>query len=303
VAVAVEIPIDVVCDECARGIARGEIEPAMAEFVSALAEVRAAVPPDQWRRIAATIVAHPVHALMMNDPYTAGAFGKRRGYAGDADTLDFVYRHRHAPSETTPLGRRLFHITTDAPIACAVRARTRYLGDLVAERLAASPTATIVSIACGHMRELDGLELPAWRTDRVHGFDHDPITLGQLTRTYGAQVAARRASVRHLLSHPDTVPTADLIYASGLFDYLEDRAASLLIRRLRSRLAPGGTLVVTNLTECNPELAYMEAVMDWWMVYRDDAALRALSGARASEMRTHLLVGGRVSCLELKAER
>jgi hypothetical protein len=45
----------------------------------------------------------------------------------------------------------------------------------------------------------------------------------------------------------------------------------------------------------------MEAVMDWWMVYRDDADLRALSGGRASEMRTRMLVGGRVSCLELKA--
>jgi len=301
VAVAVETLIDVVCDACTRGMVRGEIETAMAEFVTALAGMRAAVPPDQWRRIAATIVAHPVHALMMNDPYTAGAFGKGRGYAGDADTLDFVYRHRHPPSDTTPLGRRLFQITTDAPIACAVRARTRYLGDLVAERLTASPSATIVSIACGHMRELDGLEVPVWQQDRIYGFDHDALTLGQLTRTYGAQVAARRASVRHLLSHPDTVPTADLIYASGLFDYLEDRAASLLIRRLRSRLAPGGTLVVTNLTGCNSELAYMEAVMDWWMVYRDDAALRTLAGARASDVRTRMLAGGRVSCLELKA--
>jgi extracellular factor (EF) 3-hydroxypalmitic acid methyl ester biosynthesis protein len=301
VTVAVEIPIEVVCDDCARGIARGAIEPAMAEFVAALAGIRAAVPQEQWRRVAATIVAHPVHALMMNDPYTAAAFGKGRGYAGDADTLDFVYRHRHPPSETTALGRRLFQITTDVPIACAVRARTRYLADLIAETLAVSPAATIVSIACGHMRELDALELPPWQRDRVFGFDHDPITLAQVTRTYGAQVAARRASVRHLLSHPDIVPAADLIYAAGLFDYLEDRAASLLIRRLRSRLTPGGTLVVTNLTGRNTELAYMESVMDWWMVYRDDEALRRLSGGRASEMRTRMLVGGRVSCLELQA--
>jgi extracellular factor (EF) 3-hydroxypalmitic acid methyl ester biosynthesis protein len=303
VTVAVEIPIDVVCGDCARGIAGGEIESAMAGFVAALAEIRAAVPHEHWRRIAATIVAHPVHGLMMNDPYTAAAFGKGRGYAGDASTLDFVYRHRCPPSETTPLGRRLFQITTDVPIACAVRARTRYLADLVAEKLAVSPDATIVSIACGHMRELDAMDLPATERAHVYGFDHDPITLEQLTRTYGTQVAAKRASVRHLLSHPDIVPAADLIYAAGLFDYLEDRAASLLIRRLHSRLAPGGTLVVTNLTECNSEVAYMESVMDWWMVYRDEEALRTLSRADRSEMRTRMLVGGRVSCLELQAHR
>jgi O-methyltransferase involved in polyketide biosynthesis len=239
---------------------------------------------------------------MMNDPYTAAAFAKTRGYAGDADTLDFVYRHRCAPSQTTPLGRRLFQITTDVPIACAVRARTRYLADLVAETLAASPAATIVSIACGHMRELDGLELSAANRARVYGFDHDATTLVQLTRTYGAAVAARPASVRQLLSRPEIVPTADLIYAAGLFDYLEDRVASLLIRRLRSRLAPGGTLAVTNLTGQNAEIAYMESVMDWWMVYRDDEAVRRLA-ADEDEVRTRMLVDGRVSCLELQARQ
>ena len=299
--VAVDTPIDAICDGCARGIERGTIEPSMAEFVAGLATMRAAVPHERWRRIAATIVAHPVHALMMNDPYTAAAFEKARGYAGDADTLDFVYRHRSAPSRTTPLGRRLFQITTDVPIACAVRARTRYLADLVAETLAASPAATIVSIACGHMRELDGLELSAANGARVYGFDHDAATLERLTRMYGASVAARPASVRQLLSHPESIPAADLIYAAGLFDYLEDRAASLLIERLRSRLAPGGTLAVTNLTGRNAEIAYMESVMDWWMVYRDDDALRRLAPAEGAEARTRMLVDGRVSCLELQA--
>jgi extracellular factor (EF) 3-hydroxypalmitic acid methyl ester biosynthesis protein len=299
--VAVETPIEMMCDDCARGFARGEIEPAMAEFVAALAAARAAVPHENWRRIAATIVAHPVHALMMNDPYTAAAFEKPRGYAGDADTLDFVYRHRCAPSQTTPLGRRLFQITTDVPIACAVRARSRYLADLVAERLAASRAATIVSIACGHMRELDGLELAGTNGARVYGFDHDAITLDRVTRTYGADVAARPASVGQLLFHPEIIPAAALIYAAGLFDYLEDRAASLLIRRLRSRLTPGGTLVVTNLTGRNTEIAYMESVMDWWMVYRDDEALRRLAANQGSKMRTRMLVDGRVCCLELQA--
>jgi len=302
VTVAVEMPIDMMCDGCARGIERGQVEPSMAEFVAALAATRAAVPHEDWRRMAATIVAHPVHALMMNDPYTAAAFEKTRGYAGDADTLDFVYRHRCAPSQTTPLGRRLFQITTDVPIACAVRARTRYLADLVAETLARQPDATIVSIACGHMRELDGLELPATNGAQIVGFDHDAATLERLTRTYGTRVAARPASVRQLLARPEIVPAADLIYAAGLFDYLENRAASLLIRRLRSRLAPGGMLVVTNLTARNAEIAYMESVMDWWMVYRDEDALRRLAVARTGEMRTRMLVDGRVSCLELQAK-
>jgi len=45
----------------------------------------------------------------------------------------------------------------------------------------------------------------------------------------------------------------------------------------------------------------MESVMDWWMVYRDEEALRRLAAAEGVQMRTRMLVDGRVSCLELLA--
>jgi hypothetical protein len=278
----------------------GEVEPTMAEFVGALADARAAMSLPEWRRAVSTIVADPVHALVLQDPCTFAAFRKVRGYPGDADTLDFIYRRRSIPSHTTPLGRRLLQFTTELPVACAVRARTRYLADLIAERVADASEVTVVSIACGHMRELELLPSLDARNRNLIGIDHDPETLGLVTRTFGSLVTTRQASVRQLLAHPETVPRANLIYAAGLFDYLEDRAAALLIRRLRARLTPHGTLVVTNLTPLSAEIAYMESVMDWWMVYRDEEALRALAGgAGAGRVRMRTLIDGRVSCMEL----
>jgi extracellular factor (EF) 3-hydroxypalmitic acid methyl ester biosynthesis protein len=292
--------IAAVCRRCEEGMDAGEIEPSMTDFVATLACTRAALDAPEWRVAAATFSAHPVHGLFLNDPYTADAYRKGRGYAGDADTLDFVYRYRGAPPDTTPLGRRLFQITTDVPIACAVRARCRYLGDRIASLRAARPDAIIVSVACGHMRELEGLELPVGG-GAIYGLDHDPATIERLTRMHAGAVIARRTSVRRILTHPETVPQADMIYAAGLFDYLDDRTAALLIRRLRARLLPGGLLVLTNLTQRNGEIAYMEAIMDWWMVYRDEADLRGLVRGDAAAVRTCSVMDGRVACLELQA--
>jgi O-methyltransferase involved in polyketide biosynthesis len=292
--------IAAVCRRCEAGMDAGEIEPSMTDFVATLACTRAALDPPDWRAAAAAFSAHPVHGLFLNDPYTANAYRKGRGYAGDADTLDFVYRYRHAPPDTTRLGRRLFQITTDVPIACAVRARSRYLGDRIQSLRAARPQAIIVSVACGHMRELEGLEWPAGG-GAIYGLDHDPATIERLTGMHACGVAARRTSVRRILAHPEAVPQADMIYAAGLFDYLDDRTAALLIRRLRARLLPGGSLIVTNLTPRNGEIAYMEAIMDWWMVYRDEADLRGLVRGDQAAVRTCSVMDGRVACLELQA--
>jgi len=288
------------CSRLETGMGAGEIEPSMTDFVGTLARTRAALDASHWRRATAMLNGHPAHDLLLHDPYTANAFRKRRGYAGDADTLDFVYRYRDAPPDTTPLGRRLFQITTDVPVACAVRARCRYLGDRIAAFRAAKPDSIVVSIACGHMRELEGLESPSG-FGRIYGLDHDPATIERLTKLHAGAVTARRTSVRQIITHADAVPHADLIYASGLFDYLDDRVAALLIQRLRSRLRPRGSLILTNLTRRNDEIAYMEAIMDWWMVYRDEADLRGLVSGEAPSMRTHSVMDGRVACLELQA--
>ena len=60
----------------------------------------------------------------------------------------------------------------------------------------------------------------------------------------------------------------DLIYTTGLYDYLDDRVASKLTQRMFEMLNPGGRLVVANFV---PDIwcsAYMEAFLDWKLIYR-----------------------------------
>jgi len=68
-------------------------------------------------------------------------------------------------------------------------------------------------------------------------------------------------------------------------------------------LRPGGRVVIANLTPANGEIAFMESVMDWWMVYRECADLARLVDSGRLSTRTYALCGGRVACLEVSAPK
>ena len=65
----------------------------------------------------------------------------------------------------------------------------------------------------------------------------------------------------------------DLVYCAGLFDYLHDQVCKRLMSILYNLLAPGGLLVVTNVTDAmnssRPFRYSLEYLLDWNLVYRN----------------------------------
>ena len=62
----------------------------------------------------------------------------------------------------------------------------------------------------------------------------------------------------------------------GLLDYLTDRRAKSLTRRLYDMLAPGGLLIIGNMNETPmSNLWPMEFIADWTLYYRDDPQMLA----------------------------
>src|SRR4029077_598580 len=76
---------------------------------------------------------HRLLELIHEDPFTARAFRKPRGYAGDAELLDLIY----GPEENWPLptastlGTNIYRYTSAAPAAEGVRARREFVADLL----------------------------------------------------------------------------------------------------------------------------------------------------------------------------
>lgn len=65
-------------------------------------------------------------------------------------------------------------------------------------------------------------------------------------------------------------------HSAGLFDYLTTPVAGALLSRMFEMLKPGGKFLVANFANTCTEIGYMEAFMDWWLIYRDEAQMKTL---------------------------
>ena len=88
-----------------------------------------------------------------------------------------------------------------------------------------------------------------------------------------------KGSVRALISDRLCFDNLNFVYSAGLYDYLADRVAERLTSRLFSFLAPGGRLLIANFTPELRDIGYMEAYMDWRLIYRTTEQLSSLSAA------------------------
>jgi extracellular factor (EF) 3-hydroxypalmitic acid methyl ester biosynthesis protein len=76
---------------------------------------------------------------------------------------------------------------------------------------------------------------------------------------------------------PERMPFTDLVYAAGLYDYLNERVAIRLTRQMFETLAPGGRLLIANFAPTLRDIGYMETYMGWKVKYRTRDDMKALS--------------------------
>lgn len=227
---------------------------------------------DQWRETVAFCRNHRLRDLIHQDPFTRHAYSKPRGYSGDAALLDLIYgREEYWPApEATPLGQRIFNYTTAAPAPEGVRARRGFVAGLI-DRLAEKHAYPhILSVAAGHLREvaLCGA-VKRRRLGRYVALDSDVESLREVERCYGSfGVQTVHASVRRLLTNHLELGEFDLVYSTGLFDYLRQPVGQRLVGNLFRMLRPGGRLLVANFMPGIRDVGYMEVYMDWQLIYR-----------------------------------
>jgi extracellular factor (EF) 3-hydroxypalmitic acid methyl ester biosynthesis protein len=257
------------------------------ETFQKLDEVWKQLPLEQWRDLATNLVQkHSLSQLLLQDPYTERARRKPRGYAGDAVMLDFVYdglgdQYKH-PGAVTSLGKTIFQETVGSPSGQAVRNRKQILADFVDALAARVPQPTVLSIACGHLREAS--VSTAFATGKIgqwYALDQDTESLSTLRECYGSDssVIPIEASIRDLMKGEVALPPADFVYAAGLYDYLDENRATRLLQTLLSLTKPGGQTLIANFASDSMERAYMESVMDWWLTYRSEEDMLRLASA------------------------
>jgi extracellular factor (EF) 3-hydroxypalmitic acid methyl ester biosynthesis protein len=261
-----------------------ETAEAMGTLIAELGAFWSIASVPRWAEIVAQCRAHRLHSLLAQDPFTARARAKPRGYAGDAVMIDYIYRglRKCERDEVTPLGRLLFDFTAGLSAAArAVRDRRGLLAahiDATARRV---DMPRILAVACGHLRE--AVISDAVRTESIGqlvALDQDAQSLDTLRDAYATVPAIDvvHGTVRDLLTGTLDLHGFDLIYAAGLYDYLPDRAARALTTDLALRLNPGGELLVGNFLPAPQCVGFMEALMDWSLVWRTEVQVADLGG-------------------------
>ncbi len=215
------------------------------------------------------------------------AFQKPYGYAGDFKIIDDVYRNH---PNTTGFERLFDNHFLELGVASAVRNRKqdfkKMIRDFVKENHGRE--LRVMNLACGPGRDLkelleedkEGLFLKV-------SFDcydaHDRALDYSKSLLNGAKHISfiRENAVRLALKkdiEKDVLVRYNLVYSTGLFDYLDGRVAVRLVTNLRKLLLPEGLMAISNATDkySNRSVFLMEWVMDWNLICRTNQEFRRI---------------------------
>lgn len=269
---------------------------------------RKSLPVPDWREAIQQMIApHPLRAAVLTDPMMRRALEKPRGYAGDAVLLDYMYGlRRDEIAKVAHAGQRVHQFLVEGPAPSAVRHRLSVLADAL-QRVGTRPEGPgrALALACGHLRELAQVPPVCWPRE-IAALDQDPESLAVVASSYpDPRVVARRGTVRDVLARRLAGEPFDLVYAAGLFDYLDAPVATALTTRMFDLVAPGGHLLLANFTPDTPDIGFMEAISEWHLVYRTEADMWSLLEGIAAKtsVRTWRDPGGCIVYLEVERVR
>ena len=210
-------------------------------------------------------------------------YSKPRGYAGDYQTLEMIYRNTPA---RTGVAQVLDACMLNLAAAKAIRNRRHLLAaEILSSFMAASKEFHVASLGCGPVAEIfDVLDRADDRGRlQVSCIDIDREALTYVEARAREQGVADRirtfhANLIYLATGKQELDLApqDLIYSAGLIDSFSDDLAVTLIDWMHDKLRPGGRVLIANVHPRNPSRGLMDHVLDWRLTHRDEAQMSAL---------------------------
>ena len=214
---------------------------------------------------------------------TARMYTKPRGYAGDYLTIQKIYEDR--AGGVGHLGPAIDRAFLDQPPAQAVRNRRTLMAKQIEQAYTPDRPVHVTSFACGPAREVfdafETLGQPSNLTmslvdvdDQALEFltealkDHPRASAMRLFRSNLVYLALGRQKLE--------LPPQDLIYSIGLIDYFGDRFVVKLLDYIHAHLRPGGRVVLGNFHPRNPSRIWMDTVLQWKLIHRDEADMNRL---------------------------
>jgi len=211
-------------------------------------------------------------------------YDKPLGYAGDFRLINFIYDNYDKIRAGTTFNQLLQQYSGQMPITLSnVERKTYFKKKVMGYEKSKKKNIKIASIVCGPAREIIEPihELMLKKNYKFHLLDFEPRALDHILIELKKVNQNLIRNIEVNLIHEDVLAMIrgknkekdfkdfDFIYSLGLFDYLRDKMASRLISALFSKLAIGGTLIVTNANEDTAyHRPYYELLAEWTFFHR-----------------------------------
>ncbi len=236
-----------------------------------------------------------LHDYFMQSPLMHRCLTKPLGYPGDYVIMRYLYEDWF---EGPSLLAKAVHLGGVSTPACdAVRARKDLILESICEktrqRAREGQRTKVISIAAGPAQET--VELMRSHPDVAEHldvllFDQDQHALEYVNNRVnliraggggrGMTIQLRHDTIRRLLDDEtifEAFGPADIVFSSGLFDYLRFRTGVRLVRNLFRMIAESGQLFVGNIVPEQPTRWIFDHHLDWFLEYRDREELLTMA--------------------------
>jgi extracellular factor (EF) 3-hydroxypalmitic acid methyl ester biosynthesis protein len=204
-----------------------------------------------------------------------------RGYPGDFQLIERLLDAQPA-GEAETLERVFENCVLQLPIVWQHRAKVAWQARLVRRRLGGGAAIRVLSIGCGGSRDLMLLEPHELSGLDLILTDLDAAALdlsAQRLRGRARSLRCIRGNVLRSVNRLSAAGPFDVILVGGLLDYLPERAAQMLLKRVAAMLSPDGLLGATNIAAGNPWRLMLDLIADWTLLERTrEDMLRLLAG-------------------------
>lgn len=277
------------------------IAPKLNDFFSEFEQYANQIEPDDIMKHKA-FARRALHPLIMCSPFAHRAYMKPLGFAGDYQMVNMMLEQSHInPPSIYARIIDAYHINASAPAAHRSRI------SMIEERLIQESERVIMeeerifsvmNVGCGPALEIQRYirdnPLASQTAINLIDFNEETIEYAKLKISEAVQESKHKPvtsfiqkSIDDLLREAhqkdnSNVRSYDMVYCAGLFDYFSNQVCKRLVQLFYSWLRPGGLLTVTNVDPSNPVRYQMEYLLEWNLVYRDEAEMRKLAPENSS---------------------
>lgn len=223
------------------------------------------------------------------------SYRKPQGYPGDFKMMDYIYND--VPCSSSLLGKYYDRFYLDNPYAEAVRSRKDRMVEVLGDIFRTGKSWTVLNIACGPSREVRELfaanHSADYRVDML-ALDHDQAALdfsqAQL-KGVGTHLKIRlvKADAFKYFRRPEQsgdLGMFNLVYSTGLADYLPDLLLVSMLKFFYLKLNKGGQFILAHkIEEKDPFAPVTPRFICEWRFHKrsNEDLLRALEKAGIKE--------------------